>query len=179
MNTPILIAFGTNMNPEHNLLQGLAALHDAIGIHAISTVYRTRAVAGPDTPPDLRLPDFLNGALQLQGEQDPWELRDTLKQIEKKLGRQSGQPGWAPRPLDLDIALMGTLCLENERLTIPDPDIPWRPFLARPLAELAPTLRHPVLNQTLHTIAARFPPTDTEMAPVLPITVRLQNMLSL
>lgn len=179
MDTPVLIAFGANIAPERNLATGIARLHAAAGVAAISTVYRTRAVAGPETPPDADLPDFLNGALRLGGTWDPHALRALLKTIEREQGRQPHQPSWAPRPLDLDIALMGMLELDTPPLTIPDPDIPSRPFLTIPLAELAPTLRHPTLGVDLTTLADRFRPNPEGMRPDSRTTARLRAIISL
>ncbi|MBF0191578.1 MAG: 2-amino-4-hydroxy-6-hydroxymethyldihydropteridine diphosphokinase [Magnetococcales bacterium] len=179
MNTPVLIAFGANIDPERNLALGVARLHAICGVSAISTVYRTTAVAGPDAPPDLPLPDFLNGALQLQGDWDPATLRERLKSIERERGRQPRQPGWAPRPLDLDIALMGSLRLHTPTLTLPDPDIPARAFLAIPLAELAPNLIHPTLHLTLLTLAQRFPPDPAAFHPDPAVTARLRAIIPL
>ncbi|MBF0272611.1 MAG: 2-amino-4-hydroxy-6-hydroxymethyldihydropteridine diphosphokinase [Magnetococcales bacterium] len=179
MNTPILIAFGANIDPERNLALGVARLHAICGVSAISTVYRTKAVAGSDAPPDLHLPDFLNGALRIQGDWHPATLRARLKSIEQELGRQPRQPGWAPRPLDLDIALMGSLQLHTPELTIPDPDIPERAFLTLPLAELAPNLIHPTLRLSLRTLAQRFPPDPEAFHPDPAATARLRAIIPL
>ncbi|MBF0614723.1 MAG: 2-amino-4-hydroxy-6-hydroxymethyldihydropteridine diphosphokinase [Magnetococcales bacterium] len=178
MNTPILIAFGSNIEPEKNLAFGMTRLHALFGVKAISTIYRTRALRTPSTPTGLSLPDFLNGALTIQTEPDPWTLRQTLKSIEQESGRVPGQPGWAPRTLDLDIALMGGLQLNTPNLTIPDPDIPTRPFLAIPLAELAPTLIHPILKVSLNTLATRLVPDPTNMWPDPHQTALFHNLLT-
>ncbi|MBF0212438.1 MAG: 2-amino-4-hydroxy-6-hydroxymethyldihydropteridine diphosphokinase [Magnetococcales bacterium] len=178
-DTPTLIAFGSNIAPERHLAQGIARLQALAGVEALSTVYRTKALPGPDTPPETRLPDFLNGALHITGSWNPWELRALLKQIEREMGRQPHQPGWAPRPLDLDIALMGSMTFHTPPLAIPDPDIADRAFLAIPLAELAPDLYHPTLRQKLTAIAARFTPRPADMIPDSAITARLRAIIPL
>ncbi len=63
---------------------------------------------------------------------------------------------FAPRPLDLDIALFGDRVINDPRLTVPDPDILTRAHVALPLADLAPEWVHPSTGQTLAQIAARF-----------------------
>ncbi|MBF0341574.1 MAG: 2-amino-4-hydroxy-6-hydroxymethyldihydropteridine diphosphokinase [Magnetococcales bacterium] len=179
MHTPILIAFGANIAPETNLAQGIARLHALAGVRAISTVYRTRALADPERPETDPQPDFLNGALRLAGAWDPWELRTLLKSLEQELGRNHQAPGWRPRPLDLDIALMGSLRLETPILTIPDPDIPNRSFLALPLAELAPKLIHPVLGRSLTALSTGFAAPEETMRPDPQATARLRAILPL
>ncbi|MEO5345192.1 MAG: 2-amino-4-hydroxy-6-hydroxymethyldihydropteridine diphosphokinase [Magnetococcus sp. YQC-9] len=179
MSAPVLIAFGANIAPEENLAAGIARLHALVGVEAVSTVYRTPPLTDVDTPEGVVLPVFLNGALCLQGSWQPLQLRDLLKSIEREQGRQPGQPGWAPRPLDLDIALMGEMRFVEGRVTIPDPDIPERDFLAVPLAELAPNLFHPVLQQPLSVLAARFASPTTPMRPDPVVTARLRAIISL
>ena len=154
---PVLIAFGSNIDPLPNLLHGLRRLHQTIGLHAVSQVYRTAALPDPNTPEQTESdPDYLNGAVWMQGSMEPHALRELLRNIERDLRRVRGQHRYAPRTLDLDIALMGEQLIHTDFLTIPDPDIIRRPFLAIPLAELAPDTLHPIENISLAQIAARF-----------------------
>lgn len=146
--TPILIAFGSNLDPLTNLYAGLARLHQAIGLAAISTVYCTKPLGIPNQP------DFLNGAVLSHDEIDPLQLKQLLREIEAEQRRERCGHHFGPRTLDLDIALMGDTILTVGSLIIPDPDIPDRPFLVVPLAELAPTMRHPRLGLTLAAMAA-------------------------
>jgi 2-amino-4-hydroxy-6-hydroxymethyldihydropteridine diphosphokinase len=154
---PVLIAFGANLDPLPHILAGLRLLHAVWPLEEISTVYRSRAVG--DGMPQ---PDFLNGAVRLQptaalARLDPLVLRTSLRGIEQACGRQRG-PGVrrdAPRTLDLDIALMGAQVIRQPPLRIPDPDMLTRPFLAQPLAELAPEWIHPVERIPLRQLAVR------------------------
>ncbi|GAB0055824.1 2-amino-4-hydroxy-6-hydroxymethyldihydropteridine pyrophosphokinase [Candidatus Magnetaquicoccaceae bacterium FCR-1] len=179
MNSPVLIAFGANIAPEENLAAGIARLHATVRVRAISTVYRTPALVDANAPIQAPLPDFLNGALCIEGGCEPLGLRELLKKIEREQGRQPGQPGWAPRPLDFDIALMGEARFDQEGLTIPDPDIPKRDFLAVPLAELAPELIHPLLGEPMVQVAARFLGHTASMRPDPTATARLRAIISL
>lgn len=154
--SPTLIAFGSNIDPLPNLQRGLARLHQEIGICAVSTVYRTPALSDPDQPISEPAPDFLNGAVWVQTQHDPFVLQKLLRAIETELHRVRSAWRYAPRTLDLDIALMGEVVLQTEGLVLPDPDIGQRPFLAIPLAQLAPNALHPLLNCSLAQIATRF-----------------------
>ncbi|MBF0623782.1 MAG: 2-amino-4-hydroxy-6-hydroxymethyldihydropteridine diphosphokinase [Magnetococcales bacterium] len=159
--TPILIAFGSNLDPLRNLTQGLIRLHRELPLARISTIYRTRPLAPPpgeDPASRSEEPDFLNGVAISHRDMDPLQLKKRLRHIESRQNRLRSGPRWAPRTLDLDIALMGGMVCDREGLTIPDPDILRRPFLALPLAELAPELRHPLQGQSLRELAAAFGP---------------------
>ncbi|MEO5362759.1 MAG: 2-amino-4-hydroxy-6-hydroxymethyldihydropteridine diphosphokinase [Magnetococcus sp. DMHC-8] len=154
---PVLIAFGANLEPLPNLWRGLQRLHAELGLSAVSTVYRTPALPDPAATGPVEVgPDYLNGAVRLATWREPTALKGVLRAIEAGLHRVRGAGRYAPRPLDLDIALMGDCVLRTDTLVVPDPDILHRPFLAIPLAELAPALRHPLVGLSLAQIADRF-----------------------
>ena len=74
---------------------------------------------------------------------NPEALLDICKAIEAEHGRAFGGPRHGPRPLDLDILLLGDLELETERLTVPHPELVSRRFVLVPLLELDPDLELP------------------------------------
>ncbi|MEO5341526.1 MAG: 2-amino-4-hydroxy-6-hydroxymethyldihydropteridine diphosphokinase [Magnetococcus sp. MYC-9] len=158
-HAPLLIAFGSNIDPLPNLWRGLLRLHEELEVCAVSTVYRTAALPDPNAQGD-EAPgaDFLNGAVRVTRHREPLALHTLLRSIEAELLRVRTPRRYAPRTLDLDIALMGEQVLHSDTLRVPDPDIPHRPFLAIPLAELAPQARHPLERCPLSHIAARFGP---------------------
>jgi len=55
---------------------------------------------------------------------------------------------WGPRTLDLDILYYDDEVIDTPELTIPHPGIPERDFVLRPLNQIAPNLRHPLLHRT-------------------------------
>ncbi len=71
-----------------------------------------------------------------------------LKQIEIELGRDKGER-WGPRVIDLDILFYNELVIKNPGLEIPHPGIPEREFVLKPLSEIAPDKKHPILNKTV------------------------------
>jgi len=146
----VLIALGANVAPRANLPEAVARLAAApdVRLIAVSRVWRTRAVGAPG-------PDYLNAAVALDTPLDPDALRErVLRPIEAALGRVRGPDRNAPRPIDLDIAAVGAL-LDPER-GIPDPEIPARPHLALPLADIAPGWREPRTGLPLARLAARL-----------------------
>jgi 2-amino-4-hydroxy-6-hydroxymethyldihydropteridine diphosphokinase len=91
----------------------------------------------------LDQPDFLNGAVRIRTALEPEELLDLCKEIEAEAGRDFSGPRHAPRPIDVDLLLLGDLELSTERLTLPHPEVTSRRFVLEPLLELDPGLRLP------------------------------------
>ena len=111
----------------------LMAAADALGALRMSSVYET-APQG-----EVRdQPDFLNAVVEIETELAPEELLARCKQIESELGRQEGGVRHGPRPIDIDILLLGDVEYESERLRIPHRDLEARRFVLEPLRELAP-----------------------------------------
>ena len=67
----------------------------------------------------LDQPDFLNACLRIDTELEPLELLDACKAVERELGRQAGGRRHAPRPIDVDVLLLGDVELVCERLRCP------------------------------------------------------------
>lgn len=92
--------------------------------------------------------DFLNGALSIETLYTPEELLGALQEIEKKEARDRKER-WGPRTLDLDILLYEGVVTDTEKLTIPHKDMQNRDFVLKPLAQIAPYERHPVIGKSV------------------------------
>ena len=88
-------------------------------------------------------PDFLNACLRIETELAPDELLDVCKRVEHELGRRAAGMRHGPRPIDVDVLLLGDRELRSERLTLPHPEIRSRRFVLEPLLELDPELELP------------------------------------
>lgn len=149
MNT-VFLSLGSNIDPDIYLPAGvnrLAALGEVV---AVSSIYETLAVGDPTQP------NFLNAAVILLTPLSADLLKQQLRAIELSLGRQRSADLNAARTIDLDIAFFNHDILLVGKRHIPDPDILAQPYLAQPLAELAPDFIHPETGQTLSAIAAPF-----------------------
>lgn len=113
-----------------------------------SPIYRTEPVGPKDQP------WFLNGVVEVESALTPWQLLGLIKSIEAALGRRPTGPN-GPRPLDIDILMMGETVLRTANLTIPHPRLAERRFVLVPLAEIAPRLRHPVLKADIRSLLRR------------------------
>ena len=91
----------------------------------------------------LDQPDFLNACLRIETELDPEALLDVCKAVERELGRLPGGPRHGPRPVDVDVLLLGSVVHRSPRLVLPHPDLAVRRFVLEPLLELDPELRLP------------------------------------
>ena len=101
--------------------------------------------------------EFLNASARVETALDPEELLDVCKAIEAERGRMFAGPRHGPRPLDLDLLLLGDLELTTERLTVPHPQVRSRRFVLVPLLELDPELTLPDGTRLDDALAALGP----------------------
>lgn len=134
------LGLGSNVGDR---LASLRAGRDVLGRHdaavvASSSVYETEPIG---EVPDQR--DFLNACVQVETGHDPEGLLEACKAVERELGRVQGGVRHGPRPIDLDVLLLGGLVHASSRLRLPHPDIRQRRFVLLPLLELDPELALP------------------------------------
>jgi len=147
-----LIALGSNIDPERNLPAAVARLaaHPDIEVAAASGVYESPPLGRPGDP------CFHNAAVEVETSLAPAVLRAELRRLEAEMGRVRGDDRYAPRPIDLDLAVYEGFAGEVDGSPVPDPEILERAFLALPLAEIAPDWHDPALGRSLGEIAASF-----------------------
>ena len=146
------IALGSNLGDKKAYLdQAIKALkqHKECRVQKVSSYLVTEPYGGVEQD------DFLNACLSLDTLLSPEELLDLLHEIEQAAHRER-LIHWGPRTLDLDILLYDNEVLETEDLIIPHVEMHKRDFVLKPLAEIAPNKRHPILGKTIGELAAQL-----------------------
>lgn len=156
------IALGSNMGDRENFLSGaIEAMrnHPLIELRKMSKWLVTKPYGGVEQE------DFLNGAVEIETLLNPQQLLEALHEMENAAGRER-VIHWGPRTLDLDILFYDKVMTESEDLVIPHPDMENRRFVLEPLAEIAPTFRHPVTGKSIMALLRELE--DFRTAGVMP-----------
>jgi len=95
--------------------------------------------------------DFLNSAVEIETLYTPEELLDKLHEIEQAHNRER-IVHWGPRTLDLDILFYENLIMDTVDLTIPHKDLHNRDFVLKPMVQLAPYWKHPIMGETMENL---------------------------
>jgi 2-amino-4-hydroxy-6-hydroxymethyldihydropteridine diphosphokinase len=143
------LGLGSNIDPERNIpsaMRSLAADYPGAGF---SPVYRS-------APVGFEGDAFINLVARVETDRDPLSLKVALTALEDAHRRDRSAPRWSSRTLDVDILLYDDLWLRSPELEIPREEVTWMAHVLRPLADLAPGLRHPVLHCTMAELWARF-----------------------
>ncbi len=141
----VYLSVGSNLgDKEQHIRSGIEALKKTPVIRKVrvSDLFVTKPYG------EVEQEDFLNGAIALETLLPPEELLNLLHGIEATQQRER-LVHWGPRTLDLDIIFYDKLVYESDTLVIPHVDMQNRYFVLKPLAELAPNLRHPVCKRTV------------------------------
>ena len=145
----VYVAAGSNVEPDKYLSRALRELAATYGPLTLSPAYRNQAVGFTGD-------DFINLVVGFRTEDDVADVRRQLQRIEAACDRPPDAPKWAPRTMDLDILLFGDLVSDAPGLKIPRPDLVKRPYMLRPIADIAPDVRHPLLGKTLRELWESF-----------------------
>jgi 2-amino-4-hydroxy-6-hydroxymethyldihydropteridine diphosphokinase len=148
------LGLGSNVGDRTaHLRAAIAALPEhGAEVEAVSSAYETEPVGEV-----LDQPDFLNAAVRIRTELEPETLLEACKAIEVEQGRMLAAGRHTPRPLDIDLLLLGDLQLSTERLTLPHPEVTSRRFVLAPLVELDPGLSLPDGTRLTDALAALGP----------------------
>jgi len=145
------LGLGSNEGDRLANLRAARAAFEGRGVKVIasSSVFET-APQGEVTDQ----PDFLNACLRIQTDLEPESLLDTCKDLERELGRESGGVRHGPRPIDVDVLLLGDRVHRSERLALPHPEVTSRRFVLEPLLELDPEVALPDGTRLAERLAA-------------------------
>jgi 2-amino-4-hydroxy-6-hydroxymethyldihydropteridine diphosphokinase len=134
------LGLGSNLGDRRAHLQAAVDALPAHGVVAVasSSIYETDPVGEV-----LDQPAFLNACVMVETDRSPEALLDACKAVERELGREAGGVRHGPRPIDVDVLLLGDVEHRSERLTVPHELLTARRFVLIPLLELDFDLRTP------------------------------------
>ena len=146
METPVnpparvFVSAGSNIDPRTNLEAACRGLEERYREIELSPLYQSPAAG-------FSGPDFLNLVVGFRTEEAPAEIIGQLAELEASAGRDRSAGKFSSRTLDLDLLLYGDRI--DARFKLPHPDIERYAFVLKPLADLAPNVRHPMTRLTL------------------------------
>ena len=145
------LGLGSNIGDRRRHLEdAVAALaRHGVEVLASSSVYETEPVG---LVLDQR--EFLNACLRVATAHEPELLLDACKAVERELGREPGGARHGPRPIDVDLLLLGDTVYRSERLALPHEQVTSRRFVLVPLLELDPDLETPDGTRLTDALAA-------------------------
>lgn len=153
MNKAYLLTGGNLGDREQNLATARQFIEEQCGqVVKASSIYETAAWGKNDQPP------FLNQVLEIETKLTPRQLLKKILAIETKIGRIRKEK-YGPRLIDIDILLFKDSVYNYPALKIPHPELQNRRFALVPLAEIAPTLMHPIFKKAIAELLADCPDT--------------------
>lgn len=163
----IHIALGSNKgNKLDNLQEAINTIYKSIGVvKSISRVYKTPAMG-------FEGDDFYNACISIQSDLEPKPLLKALLNVEKELGRtRSKSDQYESRTIDLDILLYEDTVVDTKTLKIPHPEFHNRRFVLQPLNDIAKSMEHPVLKQSVSGLLDIC----EDESPIEPLNIWLKN----
>ena len=175
----IIISLGSNVtsrwgDSDSTILTALKCLKShKVHILNHSRLYRTAPYGS------ALQPDFTNSVASISTSLPPLALLSLFKMIESKAGRTPSKRRWGPRALDIDILDYNHLIINWSKrekqafkykqlmVILPHPGIASRPFVLRPLLEIAPFWHHPISGSTPAQMLKRL--TGMKMGQVLDV----------
>jgi 2-amino-4-hydroxy-6-hydroxymethyldihydropteridine diphosphokinase len=130
------LGLGSNVGERRAQLQ---AAVDMLGAHGVRVLASSSTYDTDPVGEVLDQPSFLNACVRIETELGPEELLDACKAVEREMGRAQPGQGYVrhgPRPIDVDLLLLGDLTYASERLRLPHEQVLARRFVLVPLLEL-------------------------------------------
>jgi 2-amino-4-hydroxy-6-hydroxymethyldihydropteridine diphosphokinase len=155
----VYVSIGSNVDKEKNIRAAVKALHDLYQPLTLSRVYESVAVGFAGN-------NFYNLVAGFDTTAAVEEVAVRLIGIEDSCGRRRSGHGFEPRTLDLDLLLYGDLQRHDHRIDVPRREIGRYAFVLRPLAEIAPGLKHPGSTMTLAERWRKFTDESQKLWPI-------------
>ncbi len=155
-STPVLVCIALGSNRDDPVTKIRAAI-DALGAGPVLADVRASSLVWTQPVGPVAQPDFLNAAVIATTTRTPDAVLAFLQGIEAALGRRRDQEvRFGPRPIDLDLLLVGETVCQTPWLELPHPRMHERRFVLEPLVEVAPDVRHPQYGATIRELLERL-----------------------
>jgi len=144
-----VLALGSNQGDRLAALQGaVEALAGTPGLTvvAVSPVYETDPVGGPEQP------DYLNAVVLVEGDLAPRALLERSLTVEAAFAR-TRDVRWGPRTLDVDVVAVGDLRVAEPDLLLPHPRAAERAFVLVPWLDVDPDAALPGAGRVADLLA--------------------------
>ncbi len=165
MPTPAMpvahINIGSNLGDSRSLIEQAVA-----GIALLSSTPLRRSGLIESSPWGYDSPHrFLNIGVEIGTQLHPQQVLKQLLGIQQSISPASHRNpagDYADRLIDIDLIYYGNFTLDLPptatlpAITLPHPRLHLRPFVLRPIDELSPLWRHPVLHLTAHEMLAEL-----------------------
>lgn len=157
--TWVTLGIGSNINARDNLASCLDMLLLTFHDMALSSVFESEAI-GYDGD------NYLNMVVGFETDASLPSIIDTIKEVERKHGRQPKQERFASTTLDIDLLTYGQKQGNTHGLTLPRGEITTNAFVLWPLSQVAPRHKHPVEQKTFKQLWAEYPKDSQKLWPV-------------
>jgi 2-amino-4-hydroxy-6-hydroxymethyldihydropteridine diphosphokinase len=155
----VYVSIGSNIERDANIRGGVSDLQRYFGELELSRVYESESV-GFDGD------NFFNLVAAFDTDEDVLTVAKILHDIENDHGRTREGPRFSSRTLDIDMLLYDDAVLQEGKLELPRDEITKNAFVLWPLAEIAPELKHPVLQKSYAELWEAF---DKNKQPLWPV----------
>jgi len=145
----VFLSLGSNLGDSlENLKLACELIAERVGeIELMSSIYKTEAWGQED------LNTFYNQVIGVSSKLSASSILEYCQAIEHQLGRLPKKTeGYENRVIDIDLLMVRTQVLETTTLVLPHPRMHLRNFVLVPFAEIAPSLLHPELNESIETL---------------------------
>jgi 2-amino-4-hydroxy-6-hydroxymethyldihydropteridine diphosphokinase len=158
------ISIGSNIDKDKNIPASLRALEQFFGNLTVSSIYESEPVGFTGDA-------FYNLVVGFDSDLEVKTVAKQLRQIELDNGRTRDCKKFSARTLDLDLILYGNLVINDGRLQIPRDEIEHYAFVLEPLAEIAPTLKHPISHISYAELWEKFDKSGLKQKRITPSLV--------
>ena len=145
----VYVAIGSNINKEENIRGAVRALATVFGPLVLSPVYESEAHG-------FKGGNFYNLVAGLNTIKSIDHIKAAISEIETRFGRGRKSNHMTSRTVDLDLLLYDDVVRHDCYVNLPHPDIQRYAFVLRPLADIAPALKHPATGVTLSEMWRQF-----------------------